>query len=289
MKIRVWLVLLAVVCAVLLSGCQGSVAKTDKAAIATTEAENPCSKKAQKPVPQVKYAVSWEEKCLVEQASSACAMVLEDFGLGDAHNRSRTVRRRDSKTGRTVTQRISVEGRTDDFSSFFRGRTTAGIEFQISILLMPPETSAITVTATSRDQSKEVLKRQSEYLKQKISEIIQQGPAQEEPLPYPEMMIINRTVDEVFDAIYAWAREANFDVESNSGHGRFYAQITSHSRSGIHLNFTMRLIDSNKIKLEIDIEGYEGKEEFKMILKSLLDVLQSLEKDKPIAEEAAGT
>lgn len=290
MKIRVWLVLLAVVCAVLLSGCQGSAAKTEKSAVAAPEEEKPCSKKPSKPVPQIEYKVSWEEKCLVEQAFDAGAMVLEDLGLA-GNRKSRQVRRRDPRTGRMVLKReydSSQYGRNDGFSAFLRTNTTAGIEFQINILLLPPETSAITVIATSRDQSKEVLKRQSEYLKQKINEMIQQGPAQEESTPYPEMMVFDRTVDEVYDVIYhRWMEREGFNHQ-NSGGDKYYKTIECKCASEIYFRFEMRMIDTNKTKLEIRVSHYEGKEEFGMILKSLLDILQSIEIEKPVTEDTAG-
>ena len=148
----------------------------------------------------------------------------------------------------------------------------------------------IAITATSANQPNEVLEQQVSYLKQKIGEAIEQEPPQtagEVQLPYPESMVFNCPVDEVYNALYQWADKQGFDRNSSGGRDRYYRTVTCETASDIRFLFTLRLIDANKTKMQIVINNYEDKDEFPMILKGLEDALNGLKESNAAAADSA--
>ena len=309
MKIRVCLVLLAVVCAVLLSGCQGSVAKTsqspvvakedctkptpvqvdgsdvvdmEKPKVRTVRMRNPETGKIMtKQVPvtpaetsEKKFEIRWQENCSVQKAFEATGRVLyETLRLQKVFDKNR---------------RGSFEPVSDYLSGILKARSTINIVFDVTVFLDSADSCVITIKASSETQPKDIIQKHCLFLRQQISEAIQQDP-QDESVPYPKTMVFDHTVSQIYDAIHNWAKKAGFDFEGSNSYDQFYGQINFHTNSRIHFNFQTHLIAPNKTMLEIDIQYYEGKEEFKMILKSLMDGLESMKEDKPVADEATGT
>lgn len=189
MKIRAWLVLLAVAGAVVFSGCQRSAAKVDDAVVTvktdagaidsnaqnvetqivhtrdqktgrmvltqesvTTMTQKPEPKPAAKPVlSKNEYTTTWKEECTVQQAFAASKQVLEQLKLRIDGRSTRAVRTRDPKTGRTVTRTVPAGsgGKSDDLSALLTANSVAGIKFDLSILLLPPESCRISIVTGS--------------------------------------------------------------------------------------------------------------------------------------------
>jgi hypothetical protein len=89
----------------------------------------------------------------------------------------------------------------------------------------------------------------------------------------------------VYNSIYAWAERQGFERDGSSSYDKYYRGITCKTGSNIRFEFTMRLVDANQTKLEINTLYYEGKDEFKLILQSLMDVLDSLKTATPRAAQ----
>lgn len=291
MRTRNYLPILAGLTAVFLfAGCQRSAIQP----VEPTAAEAAASKPDTKPAPakpQVilnEYKVSWNEECEVEQAFAAASKVLEDLGLRLSPDRTRTVPVRDPRTGRTIAQTVPVSdryGATDALSAFLETTTTGQIKLEIRMLFMPPDSSEIAITATSASQPEHVLKKQSDYLKQRISEKIQQPMLSEEPVPYPQTMTFDSSPDAVHGILIQWADRKGFRRETSSESDRYYKTLLCSSASVIRFQFTMRLVDENETRLEIKIDNYQGKGEFKMILRELLESLESVETQPNTAQE----
>ncbi|MCE5185769.1 MAG: hypothetical protein LLF76_06555 [Planctomycetaceae bacterium] len=268
---------------VVFCGCQRSVKTEPEPAV--TEGQSQPAQSAEKPAPAKpkppsnEYKTSWQENCSVERAFAAGAKVLEDLGLRQEARQTRMVQTRDPRTGRTIAQRVPVSergGASDSLSAFLEANTTGDIQFKVRMLLMPPESTEITIAATSISQPQDVLKKQSDHLKQKISEAIGQQPLQEEPVPYPQSMIFDCGTSQVYDALYKWADKKGFNRNNGGGGDQYYKTFACNSASNIQFQFSMRLIDVNKTKLEISIFNYENKDEFKLVLADLLKSLEAL-------------
>ncbi|MEN8127447.1 MAG: hypothetical protein ABFR90_06535, partial [Planctomycetota bacterium] len=156
------------------------------------------------------------------------------------------------------------------------------------ILLMPPESCEIAIIATGPNPT-DILSKHGKFIKNKISEGIQQQPDISDSIPYPKTMLFDRTVYEVSGPLFDWYQEMSF---SKAGGGRgdlFYREHICATASGIRFTFKMWLLNTNKTKLQIDIQNYEGKEEFPMILKSLEEVLDGIgqSQPEPVSQETA--
>jgi predicted transcriptional regulator len=278
-----------------LTGCQQSAAQTDAQLIAveepssTTEPVSP-KPKPRRPAPsQNVHKMSWEEKCSVEQAFSASMQTLGKLELATDLDRTRNIRVRNPRTGRIGNTQVSTnrDARSDGLSATLKGRSTANVDFHITILLMPPESCRILIMATSPNQPEDVLEQHSHFLKQKISEAIQNPEAEvaNEPVPYPQTMVFERSVDQVYSAIrHGWAEKERFEFDGD-GRDRYYKVIDCTCGSNIKLKFTMHLIDTNKTKLEIEASNYEEKEEFNMIIQRLTDTLQTLKEEQADSQQ----
>lgn len=292
MNIRVCL---GAICLMILvsGGCQRSV-KTG-AEPTVTEGQSQPAQSAEKPArakpkpPLNEYKVSWQEDCSVEQAFAMGAKVLEDLGLRQETRQTRVVQTRDRQTGRTITQRVPVSergGASDSLSAVLEANTTGDIQFKIRILLMPPQSSEITITAASASQPQDVLKKQSDYLRQKISEAIAQSPLQEEPVPYPQTMTFDYNTDQVYDVLLRWAEKKGFKRDGGGG-DPYYKTFSCETASNIRFQFSMRLIEANKTKLEMNIYNYENKDEFRMILADLMESLEALKTANVLPQAAS--
>lgn len=309
MKTRICLILLALMIALPLTGCQQAAAKTEELPAAAAEEApqpKPTRTASSNPKPQQNTSeLSWIESCSVEQAASASKRTLVDLGFGISSStptsNTRSVTTRDPKTGRTITKQVpitttrtsstrsssgSVNFRSDGLSATLMVRSVAGIEFQIVILLIPENACQVTINASSLEQATDILKQQSNHLKQKISQAIQNPEAEPEPvitdesLPYPETMVFDRTIDQVSSTIYNWSQRERFK-HSGGGEDKYYRSAYCEGASRIKFEFQVRLINDNKTKLDIRASGYEGKDEFNLILKGLLETLQELQTDQP--------
>ncbi len=302
MKTRICLILATLMVTLSLVGCQQSAAQTDAK---VGESAKPAP-------PQNVCKTTWEENCSVKQASAATRRALEDLGLGGPDvPKTRTVRTRDPKTGKTVTKQVpivpktrtvttldpktgrrttklvpintgtgSVSLKSDGLSAIVKAKSVTGIEYDINILLLPPKSCRISMVATGPNPP-DILKKHSFFIKQKISEAIQNPELQAvaEPVPYPKTVILEHEVVKVYEILDGWAKNMEFDCQSHRGDVSYKAFSFS-TGSRINFTFKMRLIDTNKTKLQIDIQNYKGKEEFPMILKSLEDILSGLKEDK---------
>lgn len=297
MKTRLSIVLLVLLFTITFSGCQQPQTQLYQAdepmAVKTSEPPAQEPKPASKPKPSLHtHELTWEENCSVEQAFDAAGRVLEEMGLAAQSGQTRTIRVRDPRTGRTVTKNVSTrpEGQSDGLSAILEARSTANIEFNITILLMPPESCQLNIRTTSSARPEDVLERQNLYLKQKISEAVRQELTQtddmDQPSDYPKMMVFDRTVDQVYSVLYSWAGRENFE-HGSSGRDRYYKVIECKAASEIQFIFTLRLIDANKTRLEIDASNYAEKDEFKVILQSLTKALEELKQDTPPAAATA--
>lgn len=263
-----------------------------KADAANEESETAEKQTAGKEEPEKQsYTIRWDEHCSVERAFDGCEQAVKDLGLTTS-NRYTTQRVQNPQTGQIETKRVPVDGgtaRQDGLSGMLETQTTAGIRFQISILLSPPESAMIAITATSANQPNEVLEQQATYLKQKIGEAIQQEPPQtadEIQLPYPESMVFDCPIDQVYNALYQWADKQGFDRNSSGGRDRYYRTVTCETASDIRFSFTLRLIDANKTKMQIVIKNFDGKDEFPMILKTLEEAVKGLNEDNAAAADS---
>lgn len=307
MKTRISLILLALMIALPLVGCQRSVTKTDEFRdVIAEEPPQPKSEKSVETAPSKNtYKLNWEEKCSVEQATAAAQRTLEDLGLGGpGTSKTRTVTTRDPKTGRMITRQVpvstgsgsgSVYSKSDGLSAIVAAKSVTGVEYNITILLTPPQSCDISITTVGPHPT-DILSKHVKFIKQQISEAIKNPEAEaepeisEEPLPYPETMIFNRTVSEVYKAIYNWSSKERFRHSGRSNNDdRYYKSADIECASGIKFSFSMRLIDDNKTKLDIKASGYEGKDEFDLILQGLMETLQELKTDQPVSKTTAYT
>ena len=171
-------------------------------------------------------------------------------------------------------------GLCDSLSAFLRAYSSSGITFDVRILLESPDRSKITITAYSQTQRRDVLQKHSLYLKDQISEAIAQKMeviAESSAYPNPKEMVLDGTVKEIYDVLYQWAIRAGFDIQGRDQYDLFGGRLTCYTNSGIHLNFNMGLIEDGRTVLRIKADKFEGKGEFKMILKSLEDALMPSE------------
>ena len=256
--------------------------KDDKTVIAEKSSQPKPSKPTQ---PQNECEMSWEVIGSVEQANAASWQVLNDLGLGINTRKTRTVTTRDPKTGRTISKQVPLDSysKSDGLSAVLETKTALGVTFRIEMLLKlsSPQTTQIIIRAVGSNQPRDILCQQCKILQNKINKAIQH-PKQEEkakPAPYPKTIILEHEVSEVYEILYEWSKNMEFDCQSPRG-DVFYKALSVNTGSGIDLRLVMRSVDSNKTKLEMDVHDYEGKEEFSMILKSLEDALAGLEEDK---------
>jgi hypothetical protein len=266
----------------------------------TAKTDNPCEKEAAappkpdkpdvatkpKPPKPDEFAVRWEEDCPVQKAFEASAWVLEDLGLAQDLTSYTTQRVRDPRTGRIQVRQVTSGNRSarrDGLSAYLEGHATADIKFAISILLTPPESSVMTITATSATQPEAVLEQQSLHLKEKISEAIAAEPEEPEAVPYPETMLLERPVQPAVDAIYRWAEGQGFEHDSRGGRDQYYRMVTCETGSGIRFEFTLRLVEPERTRLDIEASNYEGKDEFGMIVRGLMETLESINAQPPQA------
>ena len=285
MKTRICLILAALMITLSMVGCQRSAAKTDGQTAVVEEVPKPQPTKTAPPQNTVK--LSWVQPCSVEQAASAAKQALEDLGLaGPGETKTRTVTTRDPKTGRTISRQVpvsdsgSVAVKSDGLSAFVKAKSVAGVDYLMTILLMPPESCDISIVATDPNPT-DILSEHGKFIKDKISEGIQQQLDVPNSIPYLKTMIVNSTISEVFKSVNGW-RESNhftrFTTKNSPGSGdSFYQTLSCRTASGIRVEFLMHLIDTNKTKLQIDIQNYEEKEDFPMILRSLEGLLKELE------------
>ncbi|MHC5082927.1 MAG: hypothetical protein ACYTET_03180 [Planctomycetota bacterium] len=256
-----------------------SAPKPTKTTTRTTAASSGTTKPSS--APRNETELSWQQDGSVRQAFNASRIVLEDLGLAHDLSNMQNVSTRDPKTGRMIRRTVPAnrQAQSDGLSAVLKGKSTAGIDFDLNILFVSPQTSQITIKAISSNQPKEILKEHSEFLKQQITETIERKPTESQDkadsTPYPKTMTFNRTANQVSKAIYDWANRERFERDSQ-GQDRFYKFIHCQCGSGIGLNFTIRLIDTNKARLEIEALNYEGKDEFKTILQGLQEVLEEL-------------
>jgi len=273
-----------------LSACHKSAVQTAETSVQTpAEDASQANEQAasEKPKPPLKeYRETWREECAVEQAYLAAVSVLEDLGLRQSSGQSRTVTTRDPRTGRTITQQVpsGSGGRSDGLSAFLEAGTTAGIQYRINMLLVPPASTEITIFASSQNQPESILRSQSEYLRQKIAEAIQQGPVQEESVPYPKVMVFDSGTNGVYSSLIQWATKQGFKLNTSEG-DQYYRSLSCTSASGIQFQFFIRLIESNKTKLEMNVSDYQNKEEFAVILQGLTEALENSNDSPSAAEE----
>lgn len=239
------------------------------------------------------FKLDWQEPCSVQKAYSAACWIFETLGLTDGATQLDRQTIYNPQTGQSETRLVPEQGsdwRWDELSAELKGESTTGMEFEVDFLFLPPESSKITITAAGTTHPEDILKEQAGYLRDRISETIQQEP-EKEALPYPETVIFNHPVGAVFDAIYQWAENQGFE-RGSSGQDKYYKSINCEAGSGIRFRFTLRLIGPDKTKLDITISNYKGKDEFPMILKSLKEALVGLkdaqaytESDMPAGED----
>lgn len=269
----------------------------------TAETDNPCEEEtaappkpdkpeaASKPKPPQlqEFTIRWDEACPVQQAFEAAAWVLEDLGLAQGLIDYTTQRVHNPRTGRIETRQVmsgNRSARRDKLSAYVEGQATADIKFAISILLTPPESSVMTLTATSQTQPEAVLEQQSLYLKEKISEAIAAEPAEpaDPPaVPYPQTMLLERAVPAVTDTLMVWADRQGFQRGSRGERDQYYRVVTCETGSGIRFEFTLRLVEPERTRLDIEASNYEGKEEFGMILRGLMETLENMNAPSPQA------
>lgn len=285
MKTRICLILAALMVTLSLVGCQRSAAKADGQTAVVEEDSKPQPTKTEPPQNTVK--LSWVQPCSVEQAASAAKQSLEDLGLGGSDKpKTRTVTIRDPKTGRTVSKQVPISGlgsiavKSDRLSAFVRAKSVAGVDYLITIILMPPESCEISIVATGSNPT-DILSKHGKFIQNKISEEIQQQQDISNSIPYSKTMIVNNTISEVFKKVNGWRESNHFlrlTTQNNPKDGdSFYQKLSCRTASDIHIEFLMHLIDTNKTKLQIDIQNYEEKEDFPMILRSLEGLLKELE------------
>lgn len=269
----------------------------------TAETDKPCEEEpaappkpdkpdaASKPKPPVlqEFTVRWEENCPVQQAFEAAAWVLEDLGLAQGLTDYTTQRVRNPRTGRIETRQVmsgNRSARRDKLSAYLEGHATADIKFAISILLTPPESSVIMLTATSQTQPEAVLEQQSLHLKERISEAIAAEPAEPaEPQapPYPQTMLLERAVQPVTETLMIWAERQGFKRDTRGERDQYYRVVTCETGSGIRFEFTLRLVEPERTRLDIEASNYEGKDEFGMILRGLMETLENMNAPEPQA------
>ena len=284
---RICLILATLMVTLSLVGCQQSAAQTDAK---VGESAKPAP-------PQNACKMTWDENCSIKQTSAATKQALEDLGLGGSGApKTRSVTTRNPKTGKKITKLVpintgtgSVSLKSDGLSAIVKAKSVTGIEYNINILLLPPESCRISIMATGSNPT-DILKGHSIFIKQKISEAIQnpEPEAVAEPAPYPKTVILEHEVTKVYEILDGWGNNMGFDCQSSRG-DLFYRALSVSTGSGINFRLVMRSIDSNNTKLEMDVGRYEGKEEFPMILKSLEDTLAGLEEDKNTSEGIAPT
>lgn len=297
MKSRILLVLLSLTLTLSLFGCQESSAKTETQPVAIEENLKEQSKQKQPAPPRNVSTLNWEEPCSVELATSAAKRAFGELGLSDSSKpqKTRTVRTRDPKTGRMLTKQVpiatgnSVYSISDELSGVVKGKSVAGTEFIVHVSLIPPESCHVEIIATGPNPP-EILKKHTAYIQKKISEAIK-NPVQEEevtgePLPYPETMVFNRPVNEIYKVVYNWGRTEKFHQSGGNSDDKYYQYVEYTSESNIRFIFQIRLVDENRTKLKLKVSGYEEKDEFNMILKSLMDALQELKGDRPESKAA---
>lgn len=230
-----------------------------------TESSVPASKQDHE------FHISWQESCSVQRAFEATNELLYGtLGL-----------KKVAYKGSSGLQEPVV----DSLSAILKARSTT-IFFDVTISLLTSDTCTLTIQANSNSQPEHVLKTHSLFLKEKISEAIHKQPDEPEALPYPQVMILDNSIPQVHGTINEWARGANFDVEGSGNYDQFYGRLTCNTESRIRFNFQMRLVDPQKTKLQINIDNFEGKDEFPMILKSLEDAVKGLNEDNAAAADS---
>ena len=280
MKTRICLILAAFMVMFPLVGCQRAT-ETESQASVTVESPPPTSAP-----PQNTVKLSWVQPCSVEQATSAAKQVFEELDLsGPTDTKTRTVTTRDPKTGRTISRQVPVSGlgsvavKSDGLSAFVRAKSVTGVDYLISIILMPPESCEISIIATGPNPT-DILKKHSVFIQKKISEAIQKQVDISASIPYPKTLMLDSDTNEVYSIVNGWRESNHFTTVATEGPrdgDLYYRQLNCRTASGVQIHFSMTLIDTNKTKLKVDIQGYEAKEDFPMILKSMEDMLKKLQ------------
>jgi hypothetical protein len=174
----------------------------------------------------------------------------------------------------------------DYMSAVLKARSAMGVVFEVTLLSDSPETCTATITTSSQTLPKDFLKTHTEFLKEQINQALGQPSDDSSPAKYPKMMIVDQPTDVVAGKISAWGRNQGFRG-SGGGSDQYYKHLSYSSSSNIEFGFSMRLIDTNKTKLNIYVSNHQGKDEFPMILKSLEEVLAGLGEEPPAAADAA--
>lgn len=280
MKMRAGCAVLAAMLTVcLLSGCQSSSTKAEKSATAAAEPKMEKKAASKSVPPKHEYNVAWQQDCTVQQAFSASRKVLEDLDLKVSGSGSRTVQTRDPKTGRTIRRNVPYSGgRSDDLSAQINADSVAGIGFELTFLLLPPKSCEFSILAASSKQEKEILKKQSHFLKARIMEAIQQDASEPEAAGVAdkglEAFILDCTMGQAYDLIYQWGKKWNFNQKDAGGDSFTYKYLSYIAGSDIRFDFKFRMIDSQKTKLELEVNNTDGKDEYAVIRRSLNDAIK---------------
>ncbi len=220
-----------------------------------------------------KFETRWEQECTVQQAFNATKQLLYDtFGLEKVYESSR---------------REYYQPKSDTISATLKARSTINIVFDISIVLISPDSSLIVIQASSKTQPKDFVRKHGLYLQARIGEAIAaEPPAAVETIPYPKTMILDRSLDQVNQSLSDWNSKAKLTLNASNG-DTYYQYKSYRTYSGIQFYFSIHMIDVNQSKLSISILDYKDKDEFPFILKGLEAALAELEKDQTAAEEGA--
>ncbi len=235
----------------------------------------PVTTTSSKPTTPGECELTWSEKCTVRQAYDAIqALFYETLGLSKL----------------PIGQGGSVA--IDKISAKVRGRSANNVIFSVYVVFDAPDVSIITLKAEGKTQRSDILKKQTLFIRSKISEAIAKKPevvdVKPVSMPYPKTLILDHSIDHVYSVVYGWQKNEKFRLD-NRGYssGKYYKRLRCSTGSGIDFSFSIRMIDVNKTKLVIDVKDFEGKDEFKMILKSLEVALKALEQPAEVGETAA--
>lgn len=271
MTIRNGFTVIAIMTVLLLNGCQQPSLSSGESS-PVQAAPEPAAKPApaKPPVTLNAYTVSWTEECGVRQAFSAALGSIEQLGINQ-------IPRSNVRGSSLEKVPIANYDTGDELSASLYAVATADISFQVKMLLLPPESTEITIIAASETQPRDILKKQSDYLKQKISERIAHPTLPDEQVILPKTMTFDGTPDGVYWVLSQWADKKGFK-RVNTGNGdQYYRSLSCSSASGIRFFFGMRLVDSGTTRLDIKVSNYENKDEFTIMQSDLLEVLESIQ------------
>lgn len=209
-----------------------------------------------------RYELSWPIDCSVQAAFAPVRSLIYD------------------RLGLDMLDNPQGEGKlkpeVDYMSAVLKARSAVGVVFEVTLLADSPDACTATITTISQTQPKDFLKTHTEFLKEQINQTLSQPSDETPPALYPKTMVFDQPIDVVAGKIRAWGQQQGFRG-STSGSDQYYRHLSYRSSSNIEFGFSMRLIETNKTKLNIYISNYDGKDEFPMILKSLQETLDQLE------------